>query len=263
MEIDKAKPGDFCWFELATSDQAAAKTFYSGLFGWTAIDAPMGPDAIYTTFQLRGRKVGAAYTLMPDQVQQGVPPHWGTVVAVANVDEALAKAKTLGGSALCEPMDVAEHGRMAVLRDPTGAVISLWQAKQHQGVGLWNEEGAFCWSELMTRDTAAATKFYTALFGWTTKVTEGTGFPYTHWQNDGADIGGMMAIMEQWGPMPPNWGNYVQVKNCDESAAKATTLGGKICMPPTDIPNTGRFAMLQDPQGAMFSVIALVEMIKE
>lgn len=253
MEINSAKTGDFCWFELATSDQAAAKKFYGGLFGWTANDFPMGPDKFYTMFQLRGRNVGAAYTLD----QPGVPPHWGTYVAVANADAALPKAQTLGAAVLAGPFDVAEHGRMAVLRDPTGAVISVWQANQHQGVGLWGEAGAFCWSELMTRDTAAATKFYTALFGWKTKVGGTTGMPYTHWQNDGADIGGMIAIMEEWGPMPPCWVNYVQVENCDETAAKATSLGGKACVPPTDIPNTGRFAMLQDPQGAMFSVIAL------
>jgi predicted enzyme related to lactoylglutathione lyase len=222
----------------------------------------MGPDNFYTMFQLRGRNVGAAYTLMPDQATQGVPPHWGTYVAVTNVDERIAKAKTLGGTVLAGPMDVAEHGRMAVLRDPTGATISLWQAKQHQGVGLWGEAGAFCWSELMTRDTSAATKFYTALFGWKTKVSDAGGFPYTHWQNDGADIGGMMAMQQQWGPMPPSWVNYVQVKDCDATVAKATSLGAKACMPPTDIPNTGRFAMLQDPQGAMFSVIALVPMRK-
>lgn len=262
MEINNAKPGDFCWFELATSDQAAAKKFYGGLFGWTANDFPMGPDAFYTMFQLRGRNVGAAYALDADQAKQGVPPHWGTYVAVANVEETIAKAKTLGGTVIVGPLDVADHGRMAVLRDPTGAVISVWQAKQHQGVGLWGEVGAFCWSELLTRDTPAATKFYTALFGWKTKVTDKTAFPYTHWQNGGADIGGMMAIMEQWGPMPPCWGNYVQVNNCDEAAAKATSLGGKVCMPPTDIPETGRFAMLQDPQGAMFSVIALAPMHK-
>lgn len=251
MEITKAKPGNFCWFELATSDQTAAKKFYGGLFGWTANDFPMGPHGYYTMFELRGRNVGAAYALMPEQMQLGVPPHWGTYVAVTNVDDAVARAKSLGGSVLNGPMDVYEHGRMVVLRDPTGAVISLC-----------GEVGAFCSSELLTRDTAAATTFYTALFGWKTKVTDTTGFPYTHWQNDGADIGGMMAIMEQWGPMPANWGNYVQVANCDETAAKATSLGGKVCMPPTDIPETGRFAMLQDPQGAMFSVIALAAMKK-
>jgi predicted enzyme related to lactoylglutathione lyase len=261
MEITNAKPGNFCWFELATSDQAAAKQFYGGLFGWTAHDSPMGPDAFYTTFQLRGRKVAAAYTLGPEEAKQGVPPHWGTYVAVANADETVAKAKTLGGTVLAGPFDVAEHGRMAVLRDPTGATISLWQANQHLGVGVWGELGAFCRSELLTRDTTAATQFYTALFGWKTKVTGGVGFPYTHWQNDGADIGGMMAILERWGPIPPRWVNYVQVPNCDETAAKATSLGGR-CMPPTDIPNAGRFAMLDDPQGALLSVIALAPMHK-
>jgi predicted enzyme related to lactoylglutathione lyase len=262
VEINNAKPGSFCWFELATSDQAAAKKFYGSLFSWTANDIPMGPDSYYTMFQLRGRDVGAACTLMPDQAKQGVPPHWGTYVAVVNVDDAAAKVKTLGGTVLAGPFDVADHGRMAVLCDPTGANIRLWQQKQHPGAGLWGEEGAFCWSELMTRDTSAAIKFYTALFGWKTKVSEGAGFPYTHWQNDGADIGGMIGIDDTWGPIPPNWINYVQVKNCDETAAKAAALGGKVCVPPTDIPNTGRFAMLQDPQGAMLSAIALVPMHK-
>jgi predicted enzyme related to lactoylglutathione lyase len=260
MEITNAKPGSFCWFELATSDQAAAKKFYGELFGWTANDAPMGPGAFYTMFQLRGRNVGAAYTL--DPAQQGVPPHWGTYVAVTNVDEMIAKAKTLGGTLVAGPFDVAEHGRMAVLSDPTGAVISLWQPNQHQGAGVWGEVGAFCWSELMTRDTAAATRFYTALFGWKTKVSDAGGFPYTHWQNDGVEIGGMLPIMKEWGEVPPCWVNYVQVQNCDETAEKAISLGGQICVPPTDIPNTGRFAMLQDPQGAMLAVIALAPMHK-
>jgi predicted enzyme related to lactoylglutathione lyase len=262
MEISGAKPGNFCWFELATSDQAAAKNFYGGLFGWTANDFPMGPASFYTMFQLRGRNVGATYTLDPQQAQQGLPPHWGAYVAVANADETITKAKSLGGAVVVGPMDVAEHGRMAVLRDPTGAVINVWQAIQHQGVGLWGEEGAFCWSELLTRDTAAATRFYTSLFGWKTKVSDAGGFAYTHWQNDGADIGGMMAIMEEWGPMPPTWVNYIQVKNCDETVAQATSLGGKACSPPADIPKTGRFAMLGDPQGAMLSVIALAPMHK-
>src|SRR5262245_33568949 len=86
MEINNAKAGSFCWFELATSDQAAAKKFYSGLFGWTATDNPMGPDAVYIMFQLRGKNVGAAYALMQDQIKHGIPPHWGTYVAAASVD---------------------------------------------------------------------------------------------------------------------------------------------------------------------------------
>jgi predicted enzyme related to lactoylglutathione lyase len=256
-EIHGAKAGRFCWYELGTTDQPAAKRFYSELFGWTANDSPMGPDSVYTMFQLRGHNVGAAYTQMPDQVKQGVPPHWATYVAVKNADETAAKAKTLGGTVLAPPFDVFEFGRMAVLRDPTGAVISVWQAKTHQGAGLGGEPNTFCWSELMTRDAAAATKFYTSLFGWTTKVSDKSAIPYTHWQADGVDIGGMMQITSQMGQVPPHWINYVAVTDCDATVAKAQKLGGKVMMPGTDIPETGRFAILLDPQGAAFAIIAL------
>lgn len=261
-EATTPRASRFCWFELGTTDQEAAKKFYGALFGWTVNDFPLGPGMSYSMFQLGGRDVGAAYTLMPHQVQQGVPPHWGTYVSVASVDETVAKAKSLGAKVLAEPMDVFDKGRLAVLQDPTGAVISLWQAKDHKGAVAHGEVGAFCWSELSTRDGAAATRFYTELFNWTTKVTNNTGFPYTHWQTDGQDIGGMIQMNEQWGDMPPHWMNYISVANCDEAAAKAASLGGKVCVPPMDIPGTGRFAVIQDPQGAGFSIIALAAMDK-
>ncbi len=256
-EIHGPRIAHFCWFELATTDQAAAKRFYPGLFGWSANDFPMGPDGAYTIFQLRGRDVGAAYTLRPDQRAQGVPPHWATYVAVASADDTAAKAAALGGRVLAPPFDVFDLGRMAVLQDPTGATLCVWQAKKHFGAGLMNELNTFGWSELLTRDTAAATRFYTNLFGWGAKVSEGAGFPYTHWRVDGTDIGGMMAMNEQWGPIPPHWMNYVSVAHCDAGVAKAGQLGGKVLVPAMDIPHVGRFAVLQDPQGAALSIIQL------
>lgn len=255
-------PGNFTWFELGTTDQAAAKRFYGSLFGWTANDFPMGPDAFYTMFQLNGRDVGGAYTMMPDQVAQGVPPHWATYVAVTSADEKSQQATSLGATVLVPPFDVYDFGRMSVLRDPTGATISIWQPKQHQGSGAHSELNAFCWSELMTRDTAAARRFYTGLFGWTTKETAGTGAGYTHWQNNGTDIGGMLDMPPNMGPAPPHWINYVQVADCDGTASQAEKLGGKVFCPPLDIPNTGRFCVLADPQGAAFAVIKLLPMTK-
>ncbi|MFO0965728.1 MAG: VOC family protein [Gemmataceae bacterium] len=262
MDINEAKPGHFCWYELATTDQDAAKRFYPALFGWTCEDFPMGPHGFYTTFKLRGRPVGAAYAMMPEQRAQGVPPNWLTYIAVTSADEAVAKAEKLGAKKLMGPLDVFEFGRMSVLHDPTGAVFAIWQSKKHNGVGVQAEPGAFCWSELATRDGAAATKFYTSLFGWETKVSDAAGFPYTHWRMGGLDFGGMMQMDEKWGQIPPHWMNYVCVANCDETVATATKLGGKVCVPPTDIPNTGRFSLLQDPQGAYISVIALTMMQK-
>src|SRR6185369_17283063 len=103
-------PGMFCWVELATSDQSAAKKFYTSLFGWTADDSPMGPDASYSLFRLNGKDIGGGYTLMPDQVAMHVPPNWLVYVAVESADAAVAKAKGLGANILAGPLDVMEHG---------------------------------------------------------------------------------------------------------------------------------------------------------
>jgi hypothetical protein len=259
-EIHGPQVGHFCWYELGTTNQTAAKTFYSSLFGWTPVDHPMGPDATYTIFQLGGRDVGAVYTLT--EKQQGVPPHWMTYVAVASADEIAAKAAALGGTVVAPPFDVFDIGRMAVILDPTGATIAVWQAKQRFGVGIAREPNAFCWSEIATRDTAAAGKFYSALFGWGMKVTDTSGFPYTHWQVGGLDIGGMMGMDERWGSIPSHWMNYISVTDCDAVVSKACPLGATVCVPPTSIPEVGRFSVLQDPQGATFSVIALRPMDK-
>jgi predicted enzyme related to lactoylglutathione lyase len=255
-EITSPRIGHFCWFELATNDQQAAKQFYSGLFGWTFVEFPMGPDSVYTMFQLGGRDVGACYTMQPDQRARGIPPHWMTYIAVANADEAAAKAASLGAQVLAPAFDVFDVGRMAVLQDPTGATFCIWQAKRHIGARVMGEPNTFCWSELMARDTPVALKFYTTMFGWGTHVTTNqAGFAYTHWTAGNAPIGGMMEISPEMGAIPAHWMNYIATPDCDAIARKAIQLGGKAVQPPFDIPGTGRMAVLQDPQGAMFSII--------
>src|SRR6185295_17517171 len=246
-QIENA-PGSFCWIELATTDGEAAKKFYRGLFGWEAQDNPMGPGMVYTMLKLNGKDVGALYKKGEEMKQ--VPTHWASYVSVESADEVAAKAKSLGGNVMMEPFDVAEHGRMAVIADPTGAVFSIWQAKQHKGVGVKGETNSLCWNEVLTNDTAKAADFYTKLFGWKTKTDSG-GSPYTEFINGEDHIGGMMQIQPQMGPMPPNWGIYIAVEDCDGTVAKATSMGARTYVPPTDIPNVGRFAVLADPQGAV------------
>jgi len=143
--IDKHPPGAFCWIELATSDQKAAKDFYCSLFGWSASDMPMGPGDFYTMFKLDGRDSGAAYTLRPDQRAQGVPPHWMIYIAVESADQTAARAAELGAKVFAPPFDVYDAGRMAVLQDPTGAVFSIWQPKKNTGIGIAGVHGALCW----------------------------------------------------------------------------------------------------------------------
>ena len=252
-------PGTFCWPELATSDQAGARKFYTALFGWTADDTPMGEGETYTMLYKDGRNVGAMYRKRPEEPV----PNWHAYVSVANADEAAAKAKQLGGKVLTEPFDVMEHGRMATIQDPTGAIFNLWQTKSHKGADLLDEPGALVWTELLTRDPAAARPFYTQLFGWKPNDMDmGEGGTYTVFERDAKKgAGGMMTMPKQMpAQVPSHWLPYFHVLDCDATAAKTTELGGKVMMPPTDIPNVGRFATLADPQGAVFQVLKPIPM---
>jgi predicted enzyme related to lactoylglutathione lyase len=256
-EVTKHEPGSFCWPELATTDAAGAKKFYTALFGWSFNDFLAGPDMNYTMLQKSGKDVGALYGLGPEQ--KGVPPHWNTYVSVASADETARKAKDLGGKVFMEPFDVMDFGRMAVLEDPQGAKICIWEPKKHIGAQVVNEPNSLCWAELDTTDTNSAGRFYTALFGWGKKVggEAANQTEYTEWQFGGTSIGGMMKIPKEWGPAPPSWLVYFAVADCDATAKKAGELGASAIVPPHDIPGAGRFAVLRDPQGAVFAIYKL------
>jgi len=251
-------PGTFSWPELATTDQKGAVAFYRALFGWTVNDQPIGPNDMYSLLQLNGNEVGAAYTMREDERKMNIPPHWNSYVTVTNVDDAAKRAKELGATVLAPPFDVMDAGRMAVLRDPTGAVFQVWQAGRSIGAKTLGEPGALCWTELMTDDTAAAEKFYTALFGWTAKHSgPGSPMPYTEFTVKGADrpsVGLLGRLPHMPKEVPPFWLPYFMVTDVDATAAKSGSLGGKAHVPPQDLPGTGRFAVLVDPQGAPFAV---------
>src|SRR6185295_20041803 len=255
QETPDIKPGNFCWVELATSDSEAAKNFYTQLFGWDVQDNPMGPDMMYTMLKLDGKDVGGLYKLMPDMVEQGVPPHWLTYVAVTNADEKVEKAKAEGATIMNGPFDVATHGRMAVIKDPTGAVFAVWQPLDHKGSGVWGVPGSACWSELGTNDPEKAGEFYSNVFGWTRQPFGDSPIPYTLLQNDGTGIGGIYKLMPEMGPVPPHWLVYFAVDDADATVQKATELGAHVMKPAEDIPGVGRFAILIDPQGAGFAII--------
>jgi len=254
MTVDKHLPGSFSWAELGTSDTKAAKGFYGGLFGWTPNDMPMGPDQVYTMFEIGGKPVGAMYSLDKNMREMGIPPHWMLYVTVTNADETAARISAHGGKLMKEPFDVFDAGRMAVIQDPTGAAFCLWQANKHIGAQRIDEVNTLCWSELLTTDKPKALEFYSKLFGWTMKTNPSDPNQYTEFSNQGKPIGGIMQIRKEMGNMPSNWAPYFMVASVDDSAAKAKQSGGTLRMPPTDIPNTGRFASIADPQGAGFSI---------
>ena len=255
--ITQHAPGTFCWPELATTDQEGAKKFYSALFDWETVDSPMGPGEVYTMINKGGRGVGALYAQRKEERGHGIPPHWNSYVSVESADKAAAKAKQLGAMVMAEPFDVMDVGRMAVIQDPTGAMFCVWEAKKHTGAGVIGEPGSLVWTELMTKHTAKAQAFYSGLFGWKAEAMKGGPIPYTIFKNanDPNGVGGMLSITPEMGPVPPNWLPYFAVTDADATVAKTTKLGGKVLMPPRDIPGTGRFAVLQDPQGASFAII--------
>jgi predicted enzyme related to lactoylglutathione lyase len=256
-EVTEYKPNTFCWPELATSESAGAKKFYGERLGWSFHDDPVGPDAVYTMSLISDKNVGAMYELNQEMKSQGIPPHWLSYVSVTDVDATVAKAKTLGGTVIKEPLDVFDVGRMAVLQDPTGAVFALWQPRKHIGAQLVNEAGALTWNELMTKDVEKSGKFYTELFDWGTQTADMGGMQYTSFMNGDRPAAGMFQITEEMGDVPSNWMVYFAVDDCDQTADKAKSLGANIIVPPQDIPDVGRFAVATDPQGAAFAFIKL------
>lgn len=251
-EVTKHAPGAFCWVELGTTDQKAAKDFYGKLFGWTFQDSESGPGMTYTMFKLKGRDVAAGYTLDAAKMP-GVPPHWMLYVATADAGESARRAGELGGKVTAPAFEVGEFGRMAILADPQGGNFCVWEPKQNPGIGIHNEPGAFCWGQLNTTDTASAEAFYKALFPWQAKTGTGGGMTYTEWTLGGAPIGGMMSLPPD-APAPPHWLPYFAVADCAAAAALATSLGARTYVPPTAIEGTGEFAVFADPQGATFAI---------
>jgi predicted enzyme related to lactoylglutathione lyase len=257
-QIDTHAPGTFCWVELGTTDQDGAKHFYGSLFGWSFVDFPMGPGDSYTIFKLDGRDSAAAYKM--GQKEAGVPPHWNLYVAVEDADASAARALELGGKAPAGVFDVGPSGRMAVIIDPTGAAFCLWQPKQTPGLGVMGENNSYVWADLSTDDRAGAKKFYEGLFGW--KMTPGQGkdeSTYLHILAGGKGIAGVQPDEMRKPGVPPHWMPYFMTADVDGTTKKAQELGAAVYAPPMMAGEGLRFAVLADPQGAVFALFSPVK----
>jgi len=252
--VDKHPAGSFCWIELHTTDQNAAKTFYSKLFGWVSNDSPMGPDNFYTEFKLQNREAAAACTLRPEERSQGVPPHWMIYIKVENADAAAAKAQQLGGKVLAPAFDVMDAGRMAVIQDPTGAVFCVWRAKKSAGIGISQVNGTLCWADLSTPDAQRASAFYTGLFGWQITADPKDPSGYMHIKTAEHFIGGVPPAAHRQPGVPPHWLAYFQADDVEGTAKKAEGLGAKLYLPPKQMEGVGMMSVIADPQGAVFAI---------
>lgn len=251
-KVTKYPHGTFSWADCNSTDVEKSKAFYTELMGWETESFPMGDGLFYTMLKVDGENA-TALSPMP-QGMEGMPSHWSNYITVDDVDSLLDKVKELGGTVLAGPFDVFDNGRMISIQDPTGAFVSLWQAKSHIGASIVNVPGAMTWNELTTRDIEKAKEFYSKLLGWEITLDENN---YNTITNKGRSNGGMMQMGEEWGDMPSMWTSYFAVSDIDAVVDKATKLGGRINTPIIDAPGVGRFASVSDPTGATCTFIQL------
>lgn len=243
--------GRFVWYELMTSDPAAARAFYSALFGWKT--EPFGDEG-YAMWVGGQGPLGGVLQLPEEARAMGAPPHWTGHVTVAGVDAAVAKAKALGGKVYVVE-DIPTVGRIAVLGDPQGAVVALFTPDRAMPEHDAGGHGEVCWRELITTDPPAALAFYGAIAGWERagELDLGPMGTYTLFGHAGGQVGGIFARPKEL-PGPPRWLYYFNVRDLDEALALAKAKGATVLDGPRDIPGGARVAQLQDPQGAAFAL---------
>jgi uncharacterized protein len=245
-------PGTFSWVDLATTDAAGAKEFYAGLFGWELEDNDAGGGNVYTMCRVDGDAVAGLFGMTEDMRASGVPPNWTNYVTVEDADAAVARVKELGGQPIDDAFDVLDVGRMAVLKDPQGAVFAVWQPRGSIGAERVNDVGCLCMNELATTDLDAARKFYEGLFGWETEpIPTGPGGPEMASARNAGTLNATLSVV--MGDAPPHWRPYFTVESVATAVDRIRELGGRIVVEPLEVP-AGRFAMAFDPQGAFFAI---------
>jgi uncharacterized protein len=243
-------PGTISWTDLETTDHEAAKAFYAGLFGWEYEDMPVGEGATYSMAKLGGRSAAAMSGQRAADAEAGVPPHWNVYVTVEDVDASARQVSEAGGQLYADPFDVFDAGRMAVLADPAGAALCLWQPGTNIGAEIVNVPGAMTWADCASTDPAAAQAFYSSLLGWRfEQMSEQP--PYWVIGKGERSQGGLTQSPQG---VPSAWFPYFGVIGLEETMQMAKATGGTPFLGPVDVWEESRFAIMRDPQGAVFAI---------
>lgn len=240
-------PGKFVWFEHVTSDIAASQRFYGEVLGWKVQPFDMGGET-YPMIAAGGVPVGGWTT--PDPAG---PARWDSYLSVLDVDATLRAVEGAGGKVAKPAFDVPGVSRMAQVADATGAAFWVMESKGTDEDAASTPTGHFHWNELWTSDGARALAFYVRALGYThTEMDMGPQGVYRVLKTGEISRAGIMTAPPG---APTGWVPYVAVDDCDKTVARATKLGAKPMVPPTDIPDIGRFAVFVDPQGARIAII--------
>lgn len=268
-ERDSYEPGVPCWVETLQPDPDAAMDFYAGLFGWQFAGPGGMPDGGgYYVARLAGSDV-AGVGCQPREIA-GDPAAWTTQVSVDDLDRAVGRVRRSGGAVLAGPMDASPAGRLAVVTDPNGAVLCIWEPGDREGAQRINEPGAWSMSILNTPDGDAAEGFYGAVFGWRAETLDPErGLKL--WRLPGyvggepgqpvpRDVVAVMAASNGNGRSadgPARWAIDFWVDDADRAVERALAGGGKVIVPVHEIPMF-RQAVIADPWGAAFSISQLL-----
>ncbi|MDJ0343075.1 VOC family protein [Streptomyces sp. H10-C2] len=253
------QPGTPCWLDLMVPDQQAALDFYRDLFGW---QGEVGPEEFggYSVCTLKGKPVAGIMNAM-SMGDEPPPPNWTSYFSSADADATQAAISANGGTVIAPAMDVGTMGRMLIAADPQGAVFGVWQAMEFPGAQIVNEPGALVWNQLSTTDPKGAGAFYGPALG-----LEAAPMPdmpeFTGFQVNGRTIGGVQGMENLPEGVPPHWLVNFVVDDTDSTVDALVRAGGSVMVPPFDMEKVGRMAVLQDPQGAAFAVVALSDPVK-
>lgn len=253
-ERSDRETGSPCWVELSSTDVTLSIRFYREIFGWEAVFDPRPASGGHGRFTLKGKDVAGVGPNPGDGASPAWSTAWSTCVAVRDVESALAKVPHAGGKVVLEPVRGPGEGVVAVLQDPSGALLSVGRPGGRRGAGTAGEPGTFAWSELVTRDTDACEEFYRSVLGWEGRAGERGGTPYTEWWLHGRPVAGMTRP-EPWLPRraPSHWRACFAVADVGDAVARACELGGVSAWHASDagLPR----AVVADPQSAFFGLV--------
>ena len=240
------------WIDLATQDSKGSNEFYAKLFGWQIDVNPDPQYGGYARALLGGQDIaGIGAAQSPDQ-----PTAWAFYVGTDDAEQTAKKVEAAGGKVIAAPFDVGDQGRMAVFQDPVGAFVSVWQPIKMGGFTKQGESASFSWAELNARGRDDALAFYQSVFGWDIRRSELPNSPdYIEFLVDGESVAGATELNPQTPAGAPNyWLVYFGVDDVDGAFDKAIGLGATEIVAPADFPG-GRFAIVTDPQGAVFGLL--------
>lgn len=254
-------PSHFIWYELLTTDVAAAQRFYTEVIGWT-VQAGETPGMDYRHLVAPdGEHVGGMLQLTDQMTAGGARPVWLGYINVPDVDAAVAAIAAQGGTTQMPPTSIDNVGRIAMVADPQGAPIYVMKPTPPpdragaQSTAFSRTAVGHCgWNELATPDPERAFGFYTGQFGW----TDGGSMPMGamgdyHFFND--ESGMIGAVMKSDGNRPPMWTYYFRVADIDAAKSKVEANGGTVMHGPQDVPGGDYILVGGDPQGAMFALV--------